>query len=107
MRRGKEGSDFGRRVFGVSTPTTGLANIHELDDRSFSVGLNRQIAKEPLLLGASHHHIVIALNRLQVSADIAPTQRSMKRQRFRQALTQRLRVEGLGLVAVANQCGHA
>jgi hypothetical protein len=31
----------------------------------------------------------------------------MKRQRFRQALTQRLRVEGLGLVAVANQCGHA
>ena len=71
------------------------------------MGLHRQIAKQSLLLGASHHHVVIALNRLEVGPDIAAAQRSVQRERFRQALTQRLRIEGLGLVAVANQCGHA
>ena len=107
MRGRQKRGDFGRRVFSVSAPATGLADIDELDDRGFSVGLNRQIAKECLLLGASHHHVVIALNRLEVSADIATAQRSVQRERFRQALTQRLRVQGLGLVAVANQCGHS
>jgi hypothetical protein len=43
-------------------------------------------------LGASHHHIVIALNCLEVRADIATAQGGMQREWFRQALTQRLRV---------------
>lgn len=88
-------------------PTASLSDIDELDDRSFSLGLYRQITKQPLLLGTSHHHIVIALNRLEVSADITPAQRSVERESFRQALAQRFRVEWLGLVAVANQGGHA
>ena len=73
-------------------PTTGLTDIDELDDGSFSVCLQCQITEQSLLLGASHHHIVIALNRLEVSADITTAQRSVERQRFRQALTQRLRI---------------
>ena len=106
MRGGEKRGDFGRCVFGVLAPATGLADIDALDDRGFSGGLQSQIAKESLLLGACHHHIVMALNRLEISADVATAQRRMERERFRQALTQRLRIERLGLVAVANQGGH-
>jgi len=107
MRHGKKCRYFGRRVFRILAPSTGLADIDELDDRSLSGGLNCQIAKEFLLLGASDHYIVVALDRLQIGADIAATQRRVKRQWFRQALAQRLRIERLGLVAIANQGGHA
>ena len=107
VRHGKKCRYFGRRVFRILAPSTGLADIDELDDRSLSGGLNCQIAKEFLLLGASDHYIVVALDRLQIGADIAATQRRVKRQWFRQALAQRLRIERLGLVAIANQGGHA
>jgi len=36
-----------------------------------------QIAKEFLFLGARHHDIVMALNRLKIGTDITSTQRRM------------------------------
>ena len=106
MRGGEKRSDFGRRVFGVLAPATGLADIDELDGGSLGLRLLCQIAKEFLFLGTCHHDIVMALNRLEIGTDITSAQRRMQWERLRQALTQRLRVEGLGLVAIANQCGH-
>ena len=66
-----------------------------------------KLTKQALLLGASHHHIIDTLNGLNESASLAAAQRGMQREWLRQALTQCLRIEGLGLVAVANQRGHA
>jgi hypothetical protein len=69
--------------------------------------LHSQVTKQALLLGAGHHDIVCALYGLYKSARLTAAQRGVQRERLRQALAQRLRVQGLGLVAVANQRGHA
>ncbi len=110
MRRSEQGGDFGRGVFGVLAPATRFTDVDELDDRRFGLGLHRKFAKQPLLLCASDHHIVLRIGVLHCAnefASFASAQRGVQLQRFIQALAQRLRVERLGLVAVANQRGHA
>ncbi len=107
MRNRQKRSDFGRGVFGITAPSTGFANVDELNDRGLGLRLYGQVAKQALFLGAGHHHIVCALHGLQKCARLAATQRGVQRERLRQALAQCLGVQGLGLVAVANQRGHA
>ena len=107
MGGGQQRSNFGRCVFSVTTPATRFTNIDELDDRSFRLGLHGQVTKQPLFLGAGDHHIIGPLNRLNKSASFTAAQRVVQRERLRQALTEGFRVQRLGLVAVANQRGHA
>ncbi|MFM2239110.1 MAG: hypothetical protein RJA69_484, partial [Pseudomonadota bacterium] len=56
------------------TPAPGFAQVHKLDDRRLGLGLHSQFTKEALLLGTGHQHVTALLDRLEISAHLAPTQ---------------------------------
>lgn len=107
MGRSQQRSHLGRCLAGIAAPATGFADVDEFNDRGLGLRLHRQLTKQALLLGAGDHHIVCALHGCDKGARFTATQSGVPCEVFRQALTQGLRVERLGLVAVANQRGHA
>ena len=100
---GQQRGDLGAGLGGIAAPATGFADVHKPDGRHRAFGLLAQIAKQALLLGASHHHIVTRLDGLLKGPRLAAAQGGVECQVFMQRRAQRLRVEGHRLVAVADE----
>ena len=103
-------SDLGAGLGGIAAPAPGFADVHKPDGRHRPFGLLAQVAKQALLLGAGHHHVLPGLDGLLERPCVTPAQGGVKGQVFMQCLAQRLGVEGHRLVAVANErrghCGY-
>jgi len=111
LRLGQAGRRQQRRHLGhglrtIGTPAGGFAEVDETDRCHSPFGLLGQFGKQALLLGAGHHHGVLALDRPLKSAGLAAAQGGVFFQILTEGATQRLGLQGQGLVAIANQGGH-
>ena len=107
---GQQRGNFGRGGLRLTRPAAGFADIDKPDgahvQRHGPFGLGRQLAEQAALLRAGHHQLIGVARRFLECACLAAAQGAVQGQRFIKRLTQCHRVEGHGLVAVADQGGH-